>query len=66
MADSIGLSLDKWNAAEQAGDTGRLDALLAGLFAGTGPLGLTLPRQAWLGHHRSRDLRRCGYMSWPA
>ena len=41
MADSIGSILDKWSAAEQAGDTGRLDALLAGLFAGIGPLGVT-------------------------
>ena len=57
MTDSIDSFLDRWAAAEQAGDTERLDALLAGDFAGIGPLGFTLPRRAWLARHRSRDLR---------
>ena len=57
MTDSIQTFLDRWAAAEQAGDTERLDALLAGDFAGIGPLGFTLPRQAWLARHRSGDLR---------
>ena len=57
MADSIGSFLDQWAAAEQAGDTGQLDTLLAGDFAGIGPLGFTLPRRAWLARHRSGDLR---------
>jgi len=35
----------------------RLETLLTGDFAGIGPLGFTLPRQAWLGRHHSRDLR---------
>jgi ketosteroid isomerase-like protein len=57
MTDSIQTFLDQWSAAEQAGDTGRLDTLLTGDFAGIGPLGFTLPRQAWLARHRSGDLR---------
>ena len=57
MADSISSFLDEWSAAEQAGDTVRLETLLTGDFAGIGPLGFTLPRQAWLARHRSGDLR---------
>ena len=57
MTDSIDSFLDRWAAAEQAGDTERLDALLVGDFAGIGPLGFTLPRRAWLARHRSGDLR---------
>ena len=57
MTDSIQTFLDRWAAAEQAGDTRQLDALLVGDFAGIGPLGFTLPRQAWLARHRSGDLR---------
>jgi ketosteroid isomerase-like protein len=57
MIDSIETFLDQWSAAEQAGDTMRLDGLLADDFAGIGPLGFTLPRHAWLDRHRSRDLR---------
>ena len=56
MTDSIDSFLDQWSTAEQAGDTERLDALLAGDFAGIGPLGFTLPRRAWLARHRSGDL----------
>jgi len=57
MTDSIDSFLDQWSAAEQAGDTERLDALLADDFAGIGPVGFTLPKQAWLARHRSGDLR---------
>jgi ketosteroid isomerase-like protein len=57
MIDSIHAFLDEWSAAEQAGDAERLDGLLTDDFAGTGPLGFNLPRQAWLDRHRSRDLR---------
>jgi ketosteroid isomerase-like protein len=57
MTDSIQAFLDQWSAAEQAGDTQRLDELLTDDFAGIGPLGFTLPKQAWLYRHRSRDLR---------
>jgi hypothetical protein len=34
MADSIQAFLDKWSAAEQAGDTERLEALLTPPFPG--------------------------------
>ena len=57
MTDSIDSFLGQWSAAEQAGDAGQLDALLTSDFAGIGPLGFTLPKQAWLYRHRSRDLR---------
>ena len=57
MTDRIQAFLDQWSAAEQAGDTERLDALLADDFAGIGPVGFTLPKQAWLARHRSGDLR---------
>ena len=57
MTDSIQTFLDQWSAAEHTSDTERLDALLAGDFAGIGPLGFTLPKQAWLARHRSGDLR---------
>jgi ketosteroid isomerase-like protein len=56
MADSIQALLDEWSAAEQAGDTERLEALLTDDFAGVGPLGFILPRQAWLARHRQGDL----------
>jgi ketosteroid isomerase-like protein len=51
MTDSIEIFLDQWSAAERAGDTERLGALLTGDFAGVGPLGFILPRQAWLVRH---------------
>jgi len=57
MTDSIDSFLGQWSAAEQAGDTGQLDALLTSDFASIGPLGFILPRQAWLARHRSGDLR---------
>jgi ketosteroid isomerase-like protein len=57
MTDSIHAFLDQWSAAEQRGDTQRLDELLTDDFAGIGPLGFTLPKQAWLDRHRSQDLR---------
>lgn len=57
MTDSIDAFLGQWSTAEQAGDTERLDALLTGDFAGVGPLGFILPRQAWLARHHSGGLR---------
>ena len=48
--------LAKWAAAEQAGDVSALETLLADGFAGVGPMGFILPRQAWLARYRSRDL----------
>jgi ketosteroid isomerase-like protein len=56
MADSIQAFLDDWSAAEHAGDTGRLEALLTDDFTAAGPLGFILPRQAWLARHRQGDL----------
>jgi ketosteroid isomerase-like protein len=57
MTDRIQAFLDQWSAAEQAGETQRLDGLLTDDFAAIGPLGFILPRHAWLERHRSRDLR---------
>jgi hypothetical protein len=48
--------LTGWAAAEQAGDIGTLETLLAEGFTAVGPLGFILPQQAWLARHRSRDL----------
>src|SRR5215471_15618004 len=56
MADSIDSFLAQWSTAEQAADTGQLETLLTSDFAGVGPLGFILPRQAWLARHRSGDL----------
>ena len=38
----------RWAAAEQENDAGRLDGLLAGDFAGVGPFGFVLTRDQWL------------------
>jgi serine/threonine protein kinase len=51
MADGIGCFLDRWSAAEQSGDTRRLETLLTGDFAGIGPLGFTLSRIRELARH---------------
>ncbi len=44
--------LTDWSDAERDGDTGALDTLLTADFAGVGPLGFVLPKQAWLARHR--------------
>src|SRR4029077_4583746 len=41
--------VQRWAAAEQENDAGRLDGLLAGDFAGVGPFGLILTRDQLLG-----------------
>jgi ketosteroid isomerase-like protein len=56
MADSIQALLGEWSAAEHAGDTERLEVLLADDFTAVGPLGFVLPKQAWLARHRQGDL----------
>jgi hypothetical protein len=48
--------LDRWAAAELAGDQAMLDGLLTDDFTGVGPLGFLLPRQAWLGRHAPNGL----------
>lgn len=40
--------VQRWAAAEQGNDAGRLDGLLAGAFAGVGPFGFILTRDQWL------------------
>jgi ketosteroid isomerase-like protein len=40
--------VQRWSAAEQENDAGRLDGLLAGEFAGVGPFGFILTRDQWL------------------
>ena len=52
MTEPIETFLSEWTAAERAGDTGRLEALLADDFYGVGPLGFILGRPAWLDRHR--------------
>jgi ketosteroid isomerase-like protein len=56
MADSIQTFLHDWSAAEHAGDTGRLEAMLTDDFTAVGPLGFILPKQAWLARHRPGEL----------
>jgi ketosteroid isomerase-like protein len=45
--------IGRWAAAEQQNDAGLLDELLAGDFAGVGPLGFVLTREQWLGRFTS-------------
>ena len=40
--------VQRWAAAEQENDAGRLDGQLAGEFAGVGPFGFILTRDQWL------------------
>ena len=47
--------LTAWAAAEPAGGTGAQETRLASGCTAAGPLGFTLPKQAWLARHRSGD-----------
>jgi len=40
--------VQRWAAAEQENDVGRLNGLLSGDFAGVGPFGFVLTRDQWL------------------
>jgi uncharacterized protein (TIGR02246 family) len=48
--------LDRWAAAEAAGDAEALADCLSEDFVGIGPLGFILPKQAWLQRHGSHGL----------
>jgi ketosteroid isomerase-like protein len=46
--DGVSDLVRQWAAADQQNDAGRLASLLAGDFAGVGPLGFVLTREQWL------------------
>jgi hypothetical protein len=46
----------RWMAAEEAGDTSTLEALLTDDFRAVGPVGFVLDKQQWI--HRFRDPER--------
>jgi len=48
---------ERWVAAELNADVATLDSILDPDFVGVGPLGFTLNKQAWLGRHRSGELK---------
>jgi ketosteroid isomerase-like protein len=49
--------LAEYADAERSGDAARLGQALTDDFVGVGPLGLMLPKPAWLARHESGDLR---------
>lgn len=48
--------VNRWAAAELAGDAEGLAGLLAPDFAGVGPVGFQLDREQWAGRHRDGNL----------
>jgi uncharacterized protein (TIGR02246 family) len=49
--EGISAVLERWAASEAAGDAEAIADCLSEDFLGVGPLGFTLPRQAWLERH---------------
>lgn len=48
--------IDRWAAAELAGDADTVSALLTDDFTGIGPVGFVLTRDQWAARHRSGDV----------
>jgi ketosteroid isomerase-like protein len=57
-SDGVFDLVQRWAAAEQQNDAGRLDGLLAGEFAGVGPFGFILTRDQWLARFASGLVNR--------
>lgn len=57
LPDDLAQVLDRWTAAELAGDAAALDALLDAQFLFAGPYGFLLDRQQWQERFTSGDLR---------
>lgn len=55
-ANEVQALLDRWVAAEAAGDMETIAGCLTDDFLGVGPLGFLLPRQAWLDRHAPNAL----------
>ena len=49
--------LSAWAEAERTRDVGALDRMLTDDFIGVGPLGFSLPKEAWLARHAGDALR---------
>lgn len=49
--------LTAWAEAERTRDVGALDRMLADDFVGVGPMGFSLPKEAWLARHQGDALR---------
>ena len=54
--DEITAFLADWSSAERDRDIAALEEKLTADFLGVGPLGFTLPKDAWLARHRTGDL----------
>lgn len=48
--------IDRWAAAELAGDADAVAAVLTDDFTGIGPVGFVLTREQWAARHRSGDV----------